>query len=106
MKLAQPVAFNDKIRPICLDEVSTRVDTGLVEGIVAGYGVLSYSNRRQTDDLYKVNVRIGTTQECQNSYSQHGYRLTDREICAGVDQIGLPDPCVVCFSLFCDLKIG
>jgi len=94
LKLTVPVQFTDRIRPICLDEAQTRVDTGLIEGTVAGYGVLSYSNRPQTDDLYKVNVRIGTTQECQNTYSQHGYRLTDREICAGVDQVGLPDPCV------------
>jgi secreted trypsin-like serine protease len=94
IKLGQPVTFTDRIRPICLDEVSTRVDTGTNEGIVSGYGVLSYSNQRQTDDLYKVIVRIGTPQECQNAYSQHGYRLTDREICAGVETPGLPDPCV------------
>ncbi|CAL8093669.1 unnamed protein product [Orchesella dallaii] len=94
IKLGQPVTFTDRIRPICLDEVSQRVDTGTVEGIVSGYGVLSYTNQRQTDDLYKVNVRIGTPQECQNTYSQHEYRLTDREICAGVESPGLPDPCV------------
>jgi secreted trypsin-like serine protease len=94
LKLTEPLAFTDFIRPICLDDPGQRVDNGFTEGMFAGYGKLSYNNRPTTDDQYKVNVRIGTPQECQNAYSAQGVQLMDSQICAGTNTVPSVDPCV------------
>lgn len=83
LRLTEPILFTDYIRPICLDDGSPRVDTGYVEGVVAGYGKLKHSNRPVTDVLFKVNDRIQSPAECQNVYSPYGVTLRDTHICAG-----------------------
>lgn len=94
LKLSEPVVFTDYIKPICLDDGANRVDNGFNEGIVAGYGKLSYSSRPPTDALYKVNLRIGTPQECQNTYAPFGVALRDEQLCAGTNTLPPVDPCV------------
>jgi len=95
LRLTEPIIFNDYIRPICLDDGTPRVDTGYVEGILAGYGKISYSNRpNPTDIQYKVSVRIGSPTECQTSYTPYGVTLRDTFICAGTPTIPSVDACV------------
>jgi len=93
LKLTGALTFTDYIRPICLDDGTPRVDTGYTEGIVAGYGKITYSNRPQTDVPYKVNVRIATPQECQSAYTPYGVQLRDSLICAGTPTVPSVDPC-------------
>ncbi|OXA42972.1 Venom serine protease Bi-VSP [Folsomia candida] len=94
LRLTEPITFTEYIRPICIDDGTPRVDTGYVEGILAGYGKISYSNRPTTDVLHKVNVRIATPTECQSAYMPYGVALRDTHICAGTPTIPSVDPCV------------
>jgi len=94
LRLTEPIIFTDYIRPICIDDGSPRVDTGYIEGILSGYGKITYSNRPQTDTLYKVNVRIGAPTECTAAYSPYGVTLRDTHLCAGTPTVPSVDPCV------------
>lgn len=90
IKLSAPVVFSSSVQPVCLDDGIARVDNGFVEGVLAGWGALSYSNRGETTVPHKVNARISTPQECLNTYAQYGYQLATDQICAGLPA----NPCV------------
>jgi len=84
LKLSQPVVFSQRIQPICIDDGSYRIDTGMFEGIVAGFGKTSYNTLPYPSVLHKSNVNVLTQQECRNIYANYNYPIRDEEICAGV----------------------
>jgi secreted trypsin-like serine protease len=63
-----------------------------MEGILAGYGKIAYSNRPVSGVLHKVGARIPTPSECQGAYP--GVTLRDTNICAGTPTLPSVDPCV------------
>jgi len=91
LKLAAPVVFSVRVQPICLDDGSYRLDTGMFEGIVAGFGRTSYNTLPPNSVMHKSVVNIMSQQECRNQYSQYNYAIRDEEICAGVP---IRDSCV------------
>jgi len=85
LKLDRPVQFNKKIQPICVDDGKYNWETNQFEGVIAGWGKLSYSNRPVKQTLHKTNVGIYAPMECQNNWAANGISIsTDQQVCAGL----------------------
>lgn len=70
------------------------MDTGYVEGHLAGHGKLFYSNRVSPDVQHKVETRISSPEECVYQYKAYGVVPKDTVVCAGTPTVPSVDPCV------------
>jgi len=95
LKLGSPVVFSNRVQPICLDDGTYRLDTGMFDGIVAGWGKTSYNTLGYPSEQHKSKVNAISQIECKNIYAGYNYPIRDEEICAGIPtRNGVSDACV------------
>merc|ERR1711937_546810 len=83
VKLDAPLVFNDKIKPICLnDDFLDKNDPAFV----AGWGH-TQEGGPQARDLMEVSVPIVTNQQCKDAYPDR--LVDDTMVCAGLPQGGM-----------------
>lgn len=79
VKLAEPMIFTEKIRPICLPLPT--IDVTDLYGIVTGWGVLSHGGG-VSEELRGVPMRIMDNGNCHKIFD----RVDDNNICAGGEE--------------------
>jgi len=79
VKLASPVAFSDRVNPICLPSSTKNYDSVLAT--VSGWGTL-YSGGSQPSILQKVNVPTMSNGQCMTNTAYGRGDITAQMICA------------------------
>lgn len=92
LELAEELEFSAEIQPI---EIATSAPAPGTPAVVTGWGAVQEGGA-SASVLQEVRVPIVSIEECRASYGQA--KITDRMICAGIQQGG-QDACQVSFFL-------
>ncbi|KAF0030431.1 hypothetical protein F2P81_017162 [Scophthalmus maximus] len=92
LKLASPVAFNNKVQPVCLPTTGQQFPQG-TKCWTSGFGTTEAGSGIVSNDLMEVTVDIIDTPVC-NSRHVYGGSVTRNMLCAG-DLNGGKDSCQV-----------
>jgi len=86
MKLEEPVAVDDFIRPICIpDEAQDFIGT---ECVATGWGKVDY-NKKAAEVLQKVRVQVFDNSECHQAYyPRFKIGIRSWHLCAGTQEGG------------------
>ncbi|GLG96377.1 Venom serine protease Bi-VSP, partial [Gryllus bimaculatus] len=88
LRMREPVAFSDYVRPICLPPAGTELRDGRLCTVV-GWGQLFEVGRIFPDTLQEVALPVISTAECRKrTLFLPLYRVTDNMFCAGYDRGG------------------
>ena len=88
MKLATPVEVNEHVSPICLPPVNQTEKMEFTQCIATGWGKLDH-NKKGSDVLQKVSVRVFNNSICQAAYYQKfKIAIRDWHLCAGTEEQG------------------
>uniref|UniRef100_A0A8D3BLQ9 Peptidase S1 domain-containing protein n=1 Tax=Scophthalmus maximus TaxID=52904 RepID=A0A8D3BLQ9_SCOMX len=90
LKLASPVAFNNKVQPVCLPTTGQQFPQG-TKCWTSGFGTTEAGSGIVSNDLMEVTVDIIDTPVC-NSRHVYGGSVTRNMLCAG-DLNGGKDSC-------------
>lgn len=83
MKLATPLVFGDRIRPVPLPSPNFVVQPDVLADLV-GWGTLEWGTNRFPNILQAVQVPTMTNQRCQEIYSGEDYEeIFESNVCAG-----------------------
>ncbi|XP_022088735.1 uncharacterized protein LOC110978224 [Acanthaster planci] len=87
LKLAEPVAYTNHVRPVCLDTAAEDFDNSSL-CYVAGWGLTNYTAAVSTNRQQELEIRLVSRQDCIRSLQQIDFYslVTDNMICAeGLD---------------------
>lgn len=90
LKLKSPVAFNEKVQPVCLPGFDVLLPPG-TQCWTSGFGTTDEGTGTVSRNLMEVNVQIISASVC-NSLHVYGGAVTNNMICAG-DLQGGRDSC-------------
>lgn len=95
IKLKQPINFTRNVQPICLPKTS-KLQTGNLVGhnpFVIGWGVTNYGEgAKSLSKLMQAQIPVIDNYSCNNSYSRHGRKITNEQICT-YDEYNKKDAC-------------
>lgn len=80
IKMYRPASFSKYIRPACLWQKSNIVES---KATATGWGHTEYAGQ-SSEILMKVSLDILDTGICTRTYEDGGFRVDDKQICAGV----------------------
>merc|ERR1712112_711824 len=81
LRLANPVAFTNKVSPACLP-ADLDVTYARVLATVTGWGITSWEGWEEPDVLQEVNVTVTTNTECNNAWKKENVDITTNMLCA------------------------